>query len=474
MASPQRLKRNPVRNEEEPASMNLMPPVGDGPARSVSARRSALRMAWARLRRLAELFPVTPLGLLLAVGAYAAVKLLAHAQLDLVWLVVGYVGLGLAALSPLVVLLVAGWLKLRGPLPHATDGLLLETGTFTDTGFRLPSPFYLPLVQLRWEWLEPSGAQVEQRRQGAVLCERVQASDRGRFDRIERRVLVSDAFGLSRVAVRLLQTRAVDVLPRLGGLRQLPSLSALASGDAVPHPMGLEDGDRLELRRYTAGDPARFIHWKVLARTGKLMVRTPERALSVARRMAAFLIAGERDDASAAVARLALERRLLGNEWSFGTDDEVAGVSSVGEALAALMRSSRARGRGGEGLAAFLQRVEQKGPVSLVVFAPSRPGDWLERVASLARRRKLRVVIGTDGVYDRERPALLRRLLAFYSAPEGTGLVELDQVLRTLAQAGAEVTVLDRGSGRALGKADRRALLAFGARQSLSPRAVRG
>ena len=89
--------------------------------------------------------------------------------------------------------------------------------------------------------------------------------------------------------------------------------------------MGLEDGDRLELRRYTAGDPVRFMHWKVLSRTRKLMVRTPERALSVARRMAAFLIAGERDDASAAAARLALERRLLGSDWLFGTDDAPAG-----------------------------------------------------------------------------------------------------------------------------------------------------
>ena len=134
--------------------------------------------------------------------------------------------------------------------------------------------------------------------------------ERGRFERIERRVTVSDPFGLSRVMLHFAEPRAVDVLPRLGGLRHLPSLSALASGDAMPHPMGLEDGDRIELRRYTAGDPARFIHWKVLSRTRKLMVRTPERALSVARRMAAFMIAGERDDASAAVARLALERQL--------------------------------------------------------------------------------------------------------------------------------------------------------------------
>jgi uncharacterized protein (DUF58 family) len=383
--------------------------------------------------------------------------------------------LGLLLVSPLLVLLAAGWLKWRGPLPHAGEALVLETGTAMDTGFRMPSPWYLPLVQVRWEWLAPPGASVEQPRKRGALCERVQIADRGRFDRIERRLVVSDPFGLSRVAIRLAQARAIDVLPRLGGLRHLPSLQALSSGDAVPHPMGLEDGDRLELRRYTAGDPVRFIHWKVLSRTRKLMVRTPERALSVARRTAAFLVAGERDDASAAVARLALERRLLGQEWVFGTDEEVAGQERVSEALDALMRSSRARDRGGEAFWAFVQRVEQRGPASLLVFAPSRPGAWVERVASVARKRKLRVVIGTDGVYQRERPVWWRRLLAFEPPPEGTAQRELEQVLRSLAEAGASVTVLDRGTGRVLGGADRRALLGFsGQRSQLEPRAVAG
>lgn len=435
--------------------------VGDGAARAAAAAGSRGRAWRRRARRLYELFPWTPLGVLLTGGAYAALEYFARAQLDLVWLVIGYVGLGLTLVAPVAVLVAAVWLKLRGPAPHAGDALVLETGTAFETGFRLPSPWYVPLVQLRWDWRAPRGAQVETRREGAALIERVVLEDRGRFDRVERRVTVSDPFGLSRVTLHFNEPRAVDVLPRLGGLRHLPSLSALASGDAVPHPMGLEDGDRVELRRYTAGDPARFIHWKVLSRTRKLMVRTPERALSVARRMAAFMIAGERDDASAAVARLALERRLLGSDWLFGTDLDLAGTDDVGSALAALMRSSEARERGGEGLAGFAQQVERGGPASFVVFAPSRPGAWIDRVTSVARRRKLRVVIGTDGVYERERPELWRRLLAFQKAPEGTALRDLEQVVRALAQAGAEVIVLDRGSGRPLGSADRRALSAL-------------
>jgi hypothetical protein len=421
--------------------------------------RSWPNAARKRLARAGELFPWTPLGLLLGVGSYAAIEWMARAQLDLVWLVLGYVGLALAIVSPVAVLLCVAWLKLHPIAVQPAEALTLETKTASETGFALASPWYLPLIQLRWEWLVPSAVAVEPRRDGTQLRERVLAGDRGRSERIDRRLRIADPFGLSRVLLRVSQERAVDVLPQLGGLRYLPALHALASGDSVPHPLGLEDGDRLELRRYTAGDPARFIHWKVLARTGKLMVRTPERALTYARRTAAFLIAAPDDDASAAVARLAIERQLLGLDWTFGTDRDLAGVSRVPDALNALMRSTLARDRGGEGLSAFVQRIERDGPVSVIVFAPSRPGAWLDRLAQVARRRKLRVVIGTDGVHERGRVAAWRRWLTIAQPSEGTAAADLERVLRGLALAGADVIVFDRGSGRQLGSRHRQAML---------------
>ena len=107
-----------------------------------------------------------------------------------------------------------------------------------------------------------------------------------------RRVVVQDAFGLSRIAFQHRQPGPIEVLPHLGGIRRLPVLTSLTGGEEYPHPMGLEDGDRVELRRYVPGDSARFIHWKVFGRTRKLMVRMPERALSRARRTVAYLVAG--------------------------------------------------------------------------------------------------------------------------------------------------------------------------------------
>ena len=440
----------------------MVAPTGDAAVPASAMVRGVLRTEWARVQRVIELFPWTPLGLVIAAAAYAALERLARAQLDLVWLVVAYGGLALVALAPLLVLPVALLVWLRARRTKVAHALLLETGVAGETGFALRLPLYLPLVQLSWEWVQPAALAVEPRRVRGALQERVVLAERGRHESVVRRVLVSDVFGLSRVALRVRSQQALDVLPRLGGLRHLPALQALAAGDALPHPMGLQEGDRLDLRRYGSGDPARYIHWKVLARTRKLMVRTPERALSIARRTAAFMVAGPGDDPSAAAARLALEGRLLGSDWVFGTDQQVGGVERVEEALAALMTSrvqdERSVARSAEGLSAFVQNAEHKGPVSLIVFAPSRPGPWLERCALVARRKRLHAVIAIDGVYERAGSRWWQRLLALDPPPQGTLAADLERVVRVLSEAGASVSVLDRGSGQALGAAHRRAM----------------
>jgi hypothetical protein len=143
----------------------------------------------------------------------------------------------------------------------------------------------------------------------------------------------------------------------------------------------------------------------------------------------------------------------------FGTDQQLGGVDRVDAALDALMRSRTiATERAGTGLSAFAQAVEQKGPVSLVLFAPSQPGPWLERAAAVARRKRLHAVVAVDGVYEARRPSWFRRLLAWTSPPAGTPAADLERVVRALSEAGASVSVLDRGSGQPLGAAHRRAM----------------
>ena len=126
--------------------------------------------------------------------------------------------------------------------------------------------------------------------------------------------------GLARFGLYHEDPSALTVVPHAGGLSQMPLLISMSGGDEIPHPMGVADGDRVELRRYAPGDPARFIHWKAFSRTRKLMVRVPERALSRARRVVAYQVAGPDDEASAAAAKVAAESGSLGGEWIFGAD----------------------------------------------------------------------------------------------------------------------------------------------------------
>ncbi len=437
--------------------------------RTGAARFGALRrylasprgMRWrARVGTAVDLFPWTPLGLALGGAAYAALRIFAYAQLDLVWLVTGYAVLGLCALAPLFVVPAALWLRFRlrrhGAAP--SDALLLETQLAAATGFSLPALRFAPFVQIRWHWLSPKDARVRTSLVRGHLREAVELPERGQHQSVLRRVIVEDPFGLARVALRVPEERSVRVLPRLLGLRHLPQLASLAAGTELPHPQGMTDGDRLELQRYTAGDPARFIHWKVLARTGKLMVRKPERAVSLSRRSAAFYIAADDDDASAAVARLALENRLLGNDWVFGTDLAPAGVSRVDEALQKLIESVAAREHAGANLAAFVAQVDKRGPASLIIFAPIVPGRWLDAVAQVARSRQVRVVLGVDSVQTTARPPFWLRLLTTVPPLRAASAEALEAVVTTLARAGVAVTILDRASGQALGPSLRRAM----------------
>jgi hypothetical protein len=420
--------------------------------------RSHSALKWLGVAR--DLFPLTPLGVAFAVGAYVALRALAYAELDLVWLVTGYAALGLLLLALACVLCSAlfVWLKLRKRRTLTHDLLQLETGRVLPTGFALPALRFVPFVQVRWEYLAPDAQRLDLRPVKGQLHEHVALEDRGNHEQIVRRVMVQDPFGLARIAFTGSDLREVVVLPRLDGLSQLPSLNAPAGGSDLPHPMGLEDGDRLELARYTPGDPARFIHWKAFARTRKLLVRRPERAIAVARRCAAFFVAGPNDDASAAVARLALERNLLGREWLFGTDLAVSGTSRVDEALAELRSSVAARELQARGLAGFLSQSDKRGPASVIVFGPPEPGAWIAAVTRAASRRQLQVVMAVDGIADTLAPPRWLGLFRRESPLAGARAAALEEVLLTLGRARIPVVLLDRKTGRALGAQGIRAL----------------
>lgn len=377
--------------------------------------------------------------------------------LDGVWYVAGLGLLGLCGLSLVCVLCAAVrmklWLARLAPFAEPTQGT--ETGRSVATGFAAPSLRFWLFVELRLLLREPSSAEADPLFEGAMVRERVRFGDHGEVRRLARTLVVRDVFGLASLGLRHEAEHEVDVLPHAGALRALPLLRSLSGGDDVPHPLGIEQGDRLELRRYSPGDPARFIHWKVYARTQKLVVRMPERALSRAQRVAAYLVAGEGDAASAAAARVALEEGAFGADFRFGADGSPAPTREVPAALVALRRSSSARAASAVQLDSYVSEIDREGPSSLVLFVPAHDGPWVDRIASMLGRRgrAARVVIGVDGIAPYAARTWLERFTLTPEKRSRSELSALRALITRYRKIGCEVVVVDREIGRVLGDA---------------------
>jgi hypothetical protein len=393
-------------------------------------------------------FPITPLGLY------------GFGRLDLVLLVIGAVGVGLAAFGLLATIFGAllSWLRHRRRAP--TDSSLdIECGYPVPTGFSMPRLRWLPFIAIRWRWLEPD-ALVRVVPAGRLLREEVIASRRGKVGAVVRELEVGDIFGLAQIRLRLTEQRKVRFVPSVGQLKRVDVIRGMSGGDDISHPEGPQEGELYDIRAYTPGDPIRFVLWKVFARTRQLVVRAPERALSPIKQTCAYLVAGNGDEPAAGAARLAVELGSLGTDWVLGADGSNDDATRKDQAVDVLARSANVDDRvGGKGLGAFLQRRGLGSIGRAVVFVPGRPGPWLDTVieqSSLGRGRggRLDFVVGTDGIIPPVKRKWLSRLAvrdvgaaipAGSTAPVTTE--EVGEVVRALSNVG-RVIVIDRIAGR--------------------------
>jgi hypothetical protein len=418
-------------------------------------RSPAAGRALGLARRAVDLFPLTPLGLVTSGAAALALVRYGVARVDLLYLVIGAVGLGLAGLSLALTTLGAIRVRLalrRGARKEAAP-LRLECGVAASTGFSVPALWYLPMVSTRWSWTRPRGA-VQTVREGGRLVERVTPERRGHEESIERRVEVSDAFALARVAFLHREPRAVRALPSTGTLDRLTLARTVAGGDDTYDPLGTTDGERLDLRGYVPGDPTRFMLWKVFAKTRQLVVRTPERAQSPARRSVAYLVTGPGDEAAAGVTRRAVETGALGPAFVLGADGTAETARTPDEAMELIARSASATD-GGAGLAPFLTRAAGTAGTRALVFVPASRGPWVDHVLAAARARPgrvpMQILVCADGLDRRRPPSLPRRLLLGASdagASPAPPAREVERLIDALAATGAEVVLVDRVHGR--------------------------
>ena len=401
-------------------------------------------------RVVADKFPLTPLGIGMAVATFFVTRHWGVGRQDLVLLVLGCGVLALIAFAMVLVVVTAIALKLGHRSKSAPMERLLS-GVKTATSFSLPALGFVPLVSLRWEWIEPDAVSVEAHIEEGRLVEHVVFRERGEHARAVRRIVVEDVLGFARIAFRAIEPNERTVLPGCPNPLSLPLRQMLGGGDAVSHPSGPPEGDFIEMRRYGPGDPVKRIVWKVFARTRTLMVRMPEKAVSPLPKTLVYLVAGAEDEPAASLVRSTLEAKLLGPSWVFGADGCETSTHGLAESLSMIIRSRSAREEGGGGLERFLKTAEIRS--NLLLFAPAKDGPWMPAtLRELGKKRvTARVVLVAESIAMplASKSRLWRWLVSKQeSGPMSTPASEVDALARRLRAAGADVYVVERATGR--------------------------
>lgn len=437
--------------------------LGAASSRPASVVRRGLTRLGRAAARVLERSPLTPLGaLVLGISALAywgfGIPRVDYVLQLVALLALALVGLALVVVGPGAIL--AHRAHRRWVEGRPSDEVVLEAERGFAILLRMPSFRVFPLIDLSWQWVAPDDFRITLLSEAGELVEQVEASGRADVQAVTRRLVIEDAFGLARVVLYRTTPQRIRVLPFPGKLGSAPLLRAHAGGEELSHPLGVPDGDRVEMRHYVPGDPLRLALWKVYARTGELMVRMPERAISPSWRIVAYLVATEGDEPAAAAARVALESGLFGEGWRFSADGALRAASTAPEALQLLAASRGARGTAagdGAGLAAFLEEVGEGPRTRLILFLPAREGPWLARALEATRgyAGAVTAVVATDRVLDEvgRSPVLerwIRRPAPTRGAEATTTTAELARVTDQLAAAGAYVVAVERPGGRVL------------------------
>ncbi len=414
------------------------------------------------LRSLAGLFPLTLQGSITLLVAATALSVFGYGRMDLV-----VFALAICALSILVFCLfcavISGVIvqrRIHKALSQQGEGrqaINAEAGYPNESGFSLPALSYFPLIKLSWQVRFPDrvSTRIHIGEDGEMI-EEIIPEQRCYCEEVQRKFTVSDVLGFCRYSWLQRQTLRCQVLPRTNTIKALPILRSLTAEDGIPNPTGEPQGDRMEIRRYAAGDSVRNIMWKVYARNRQLNVRLPERSVFQSQRTLAYLLSSAHDEAAAAVARLALEKGALGDEWQFGADGSTQVCTDLPQALHVVAASRAFAGDShAYGLDDFLTRAGTTGGVQCVLFAAADKGPWLTSLQATSARLagRISLILATDGIAE-EKPGKWWQKALFRPAGAASGTTsrgtEKSELLGLLTEVGhlvESIVIVDRNTG---------------------------
>lgn len=359
------------------------------------------------------LFPLTRAGSGLLALSILATWTQGIAHKDVVLLTAARMTLGLEALLCAAVLVTAllGWWRCRRARA-AAGPVLAETGCELPTGFAVSFPDWLPFVTLSWTWTQPPGIGIRLRRQSSRITEILLARHRGAGKSIRRSFTVRDFLGLCAITWTAAEPNRFRILPARSENTEAAVALAAGTGEDLPDPYGAAFGDPVETREYRHGDSPRLVRWKLYARTGKLIVRAPERALSDQPTTCAYLLGGAPAETAAGLVREMLESGYLGAEFFFGAEGSArvaeGDLELAGEILA---ESGMADAQSVAGLPAFLTKAAQAGYSNCLLFAsPRTPGKRLAEMAG-ASSVNVRLVVCVTQLEPAAPPSLWKRIV---------------------------------------------------------------
>lgn len=420
-----------------------------GPSTVYELMQRLYRKVARAARHIQPHIPFTLAGITVFGLALLALQSFGYRRMDLVVFALSVCAISIVIFCLLIVI-VSGLILRRRLAPHLNQGLHLiraEAGHPNETGLVLPPLKWLPLVTVQWQIVAPDPIPTRPVADpvSGELVEEITPQYRCLSREITRLFIVRDVLGLCRFAWRDTRPHSLQVLPRTGHLRQLPALRSLDAEDGIPNPGGRPEGDRMDIRRYTAGDSVRDIMWRVYARNRHLNVRLPEKSLFHSERTLAYLITSDHDEAAAGVARFALAHGALGSSWVLGVDGTADTAQTVSAALPLIAQSRAATHYG---LDAFLQ--QQSSQTACVLFAPATAGPWTDALERTFRQHPgpFTLILATDGLADTQHKRWWQELLTYREqGAQGSQVSELRQLLARLSGPSVHLVMVDRETG---------------------------
>lgn len=393
-------------------------------------------------RTIVGAFPVTKTGIAFLALFCVAVWFRGVLNLDLVLLVAGIAGI-LVILVLLFCTASGTFFLFRAARRAKTpDTLDLATRLPQPTGYCVRYPRRLPFTVVRWNWINDGGgkttAEISIKHEKGILTELAAPARRCIVEQVIRRFSVRDIFGLTEISWRRAEKTHLRVLPERGRLTQMPPPAGMADGEDIPDQFARPGGDRVEMRSYAPGDPLRMVLWKVYAHSGRMMVRIPERSIIEQRKGCGYLVNGANDDATAAVARIAIERGLLGEDWCFGAEGVESYATQTDAALETLARSGEADYENRSGaLGAFLSRMRNEGRQFCILFLPPEAQAWTYAAEHMDGNLRIQTLTGIDEIFPEQSKSsgLVHRVSEWFLRSENGDGATLDTLRQVISAA---------------------------------------